>query len=475
MSTHTPQSLKDVWPALAGLSAVFLFEMLDNSILNIALPTIGRELHASTTELQWIVNAYAIVFGGLMLAFGALADRFGRRRIMLIGLGLLAITSLLTAFVRSSYELIIIRMLIGVAAAMTTPGTIALAFRLFENDGLRIRAISTITTVGLVGLAAGPVVGGLLLSILPWQSLLLINVPIALFAFVGIRSGIKPEQPQELHPEPIDIIGALCGTITIILFIALPTLFVDLGPYAWLPWMACSAAFMFTILFVVRERTAKHPLIDTTLIGQRLVSSGLAYKAAAGLAIAGLGYMICLQLQLDWGWSPLIASLGMLPLVVTLLVSGFVVEKFVNRVGIHHAALLGSLSVLSGLIVYGIFGTSGYVFVAITLICIAAGIRIVGVVAGVNVMKGTPKNRTSIGAALIDTTDQITSAISVAIAGTVLTALFKGNLTEGHWTALQKTQFNHAASLCTLILVIAVALLISWAFNRAQSMPSATH
>ena len=119
--------------ALAGLSAVFLFEMLDNSILNVALPTIGRELHASTTALQWVTGAYAVVFGGLMLAFGAVADRFGRRRIMLIGLVLLGVASLATAFVTTAEQLIAVRVAMGVAAAMTTPGSMALAFRLFDR------------------------------------------------------------------------------------------------------------------------------------------------------------------------------------------------------------------------------------------------------------------------------------------------------------------------------------------------------
>jgi len=139
--------------ALTGLSAVFLFEMLDNSILNVALPTIGRELHASTTALQWVTGAYAVVFGGLMLAFGALADRFGRRRIMLIGLALLGVASLATAFVATAEQLIAVRVAMGVAAAMTTPGSMALAFRLFADDGLRVRATTLISTVGLVGLA----------------------------------------------------------------------------------------------------------------------------------------------------------------------------------------------------------------------------------------------------------------------------------------------------------------------------------
>src|SRR5689334_8107367 len=107
--TSPPQSLRDAWIALAGLSAVFLFEMLDNSILNVALPTIGRDLHASTVALQWVTGAYAVVFGGLMLLFGAIADRFGRRRIMLIGLVLLGVAGLATVFVGTAEQLIAVR------------------------------------------------------------------------------------------------------------------------------------------------------------------------------------------------------------------------------------------------------------------------------------------------------------------------------------------------------------------------------
>ena len=136
------RSLRDAWVALAGLSAVFLFEMLDNSILNVALPTIGRVLHASTTALQWVTGAYAVVFGGSMLAFGAIADRYGRRRVMLIGLVLLGLASLGTAFVSTTEELIAARVGMGIAAAMTTPGSMALAFRLFAADDLRVKAMT---------------------------------------------------------------------------------------------------------------------------------------------------------------------------------------------------------------------------------------------------------------------------------------------------------------------------------------------
>ncbi|MEV5747519.1 MFS transporter [Actinoallomurus sp. NPDC052308] len=203
-----PRSLREAWVALVGLSAVFLFEMLDNSILNVALPTIGRELHASTIALQWVTGAYGVVFGGLMLVFGVLADRFGRRRIMLIGLVLLGVASLATAFVTTAEQLIVVRAVMGVAAAMTTPGSMALAFRLFDEDGLRIRATTLVSTVGLVGLAIGPTVGGFVLVIAPWQVLLLVNVPIAVLAIMGVRAGVAEDEAADLHRDPVDFLGA---------------------------------------------------------------------------------------------------------------------------------------------------------------------------------------------------------------------------------------------------------------------------
>nr|WP_308129148.1 MFS transporter [Actinoplanes polyasparticus] len=251
-------SLRSAWVALAGLSAVFLFEMIDNSILNVALPTIGRELHASTVGLQWVTGAYSVVFGGLMLVFGAVADRAGRRRVMLAGLTLLGAASLATALVTTAEQLIAVRAVMGVAAAMTTPGSIALAFRLFDDDQLRVRAMTLISTVGLVGLAVGPTAGGFVLAVAPWQALLLVNVPIAALAIAGIRAGIDPDDPAGLHRDPIDVPGAVLGTATIVLALVAPTLFVDRGSHSWAPWTAAVAAVVAAVLFVVRERTARH-------------------------------------------------------------------------------------------------------------------------------------------------------------------------------------------------------------------------
>jgi MFS family permease len=463
-----PHSLREAWIALAGLSAVFLVEMLDNSILNVALPTIGRDLHASTTALQWVTGAYGVVFGGLMLVFGAVADRSGRRRVMTVGLTLLALASLATAVVTTAPELIAVRAAMGVAAAMTTPGSIALAFRLFDDDGLRVRALTLISTVGLVGLAVAPTVGGLVLAVAPWQVLLLVNVPIALVAIVGIRAGIAADEPGDLHRVPVDVLGAVLGTATIVLALVAPTLFVDEGTGSWAPWTATAAAVGMAVLFVVRERAARHPLLDPALVARPLVSGGLAYKAAAGVATAGLGYLVTLQLQLAWGWPPALAALGMLPQVVVLIAAGPFVNPFVEKVGFSRAAWLGAAAIVVGLGISCASSTLGYPCVAVALALVAAGLRVSGVVAAVNVLRGLPANRTSVGAALTDTATEVSSGAGLAIGGTVLAALFTGSVATPSWDAAQVAEFSEAVTVAGIALTGVAAVLVGWAMVRTR-------
>ncbi|MFC8799026.1 MFS transporter [Promicromonospora sp. NPDC057138] len=415
-----PRSLRAAWVALSGLSAVFLFEMLDNSVLNVALPTIGRELGASTTALQWVTSSYAVVFGGLMIALSALADRVGRRKVMLIGLVLLGLASLATAFVSTAEQLIAVRAVMGIAAAMTTPGSMALAFRLFDDDQLRVRAMTLISTVGLVGLAVGPTAGGLVLSFAPWQTLLLVNVPIAAVAVLCIRFGIPADRPEELHADPIDVGG------------------------------------------------------DLALIARPLVSSGLAFKAAAGLAVAGLGYLVTLQLQLDWGWTAAQAAVGMLPQVVVLIAGGAVISPLIGRIGLEKAAWVSAAVIVCGLAVYAALGQLGYAWIALALVLVAAGMRVVGVVAGNNVMRGLPADRTTIGAALIDTAGELTTGVGIALSGTIVAGIFTGSIAAHDWTPAQTAQFREATTLAAIVLTAIAGLLVLWGIFRSNRRTTST-
>jgi hypothetical protein len=328
--------------------------------------------------------------------------------------------------------------------------------------------MTLISTVGLIGLAIGPMVGGFVLAIAPWQVLLLVNVPIAVLAIIGVRYGIAADVAADLHREPVDSAGAVLGTATIVLALVAPTLFVDEGAGSWVAWAATAAAIVAAMLFVLRERSARSPLLDLTLVAHPRVSSGLAFKAAAGLATAGLGYMVTLQLQLDWGWTPARAAIGMLPQVVVLIAGGAFVDPFVQRVGLDRAAWLSAAAVVVGLAVYSLLSNGGYVWVAIALVLVAAGMRVVGVVAGVNVLRGLPHNRTTIGAALTDTATEVASGVGIAVAGTILAALFTGDLATSSWSAQQRAEFREAVTIAGLALTLVAGALVGWGIAHTR-------
>ncbi|HEY0215895.1 MAG TPA: MFS transporter, partial [Cellulomonas sp.] len=223
-----------------------------------------------------------------------------------------------------------------------------------------------------------------------------------------------------------------------------------------------------------RERAARHPLLDLALLARPLVSSGLAYKAASGLATAGLGYLVTLQLQLDWGWSPAMAAVGMLPQVVVLVAGGSLVNPFVQRVGLDRAAWLSASAVVLGLAVYATLGRAGYAWVALALVLVAAGMRVIGVVAGVNVLRGLPESRTTIGAALVDTASEVTSGVGIAVTGTILAALFTGAIATPGWSAEQTAQFREAATVAGLTLTVVAATLVGWGARRARRSAATT-
>jgi hypothetical protein len=186
-----------------------------------------------------------------------------------------------------------------------------------------------------------------------------------------------------------------------------------------------------------------------------------------------MGYMVTLQLQLDWGWSPALAAIGMLPQVIVLVGAGPFVSRFVQKVGFDAAAYLSAVAVVAGLGVYGLLNRFGYVWIAIALVLVAAGLRVNGVIAGTNVLRGLPENRTSIGAALVDTASEVSSGVGIAVTGTILAALFTGNIASSNWSAQQTSQFEKAITIAGLTLTVAAALLVTFGIVRTRNAAKA--
>src|SRR3954467_9334894 len=185
--------------------------MVDNTLLPIPLPTLGHGLGSGRTALQWVTGAYSLTFGGLLLTAGSVADRLGRRRVLLAGLGVFGLLSLCVVFVTTSGELIALRAALGIAAAARAPITNSLVFRLFDDKALRMRAITVMIVVGMSGFILGPLLGGTALAHVRWEWLLLVNAPIALIACIGVRFGVAADRPEDLTRDRLALPGARPG------------------------------------------------------------------------------------------------------------------------------------------------------------------------------------------------------------------------------------------------------------------------
>src|SRR3954449_8904432 len=211
----TYSSLRAAWVPLLALCLAFFVEMVDNTLLTIALPTIGRDLGTGTTALQWVTGAYSLTFGGLLLTAGSAADRLGRRRVLLVGLAAFGLISLAVVLVHTAGELIALRAALGLTAAAMAPITNSLVFRLFDDQALRMRAMTLMIIVGMSGFVLGPLLGGTALAHVCWEWLLIVNAPIALIACVGVRLGVPADRPEDLTEDTLDLPGAVLSISTI--------------------------------------------------------------------------------------------------------------------------------------------------------------------------------------------------------------------------------------------------------------------
>src|SRR6476661_5931713 len=261
-TTRTYPSLRAAWIPLAALCLAFFVEMVDNTLLTIALPTIGRDLGAGTTSLQWVTGAYSLTFGGLLLTAGSVADRLGRRRVLLWGLAGFGFISLFVVGVSTAGELIALRAALGIAAAAMAPITNSLVFRLFDDKALRMRAITVMMVVGMSGFVLGPLLGGTALAHVRWEWLLVVNAPIALIACIGVRLGVPADRPEDLTDDALDLPGSLLSISAIGLACYSLTSGVEHGWVSAITFASIIGAVLAGIAFVWHERRSAAPMLD---------------------------------------------------------------------------------------------------------------------------------------------------------------------------------------------------------------------
>jgi len=458
-TSRTYTSMKAAWIPLAALCLAFFVEMVDNTLLSIALPTIGRELGGDTTSLQWITGAYSLTFGGLLLTAGSIADRFGRRRVLQIGLALFGLVSLAVLFVTSTGELIALRAALGIAAAAMAPITNSLVFRLFDDETLRMRAITLMMVVGMSGFVLGPLLGGTMLAHLPWQWLLLVNAPIALIAALGVHFGVPADTADGLTKDRLDLPGAALSILTIGLACYALTSGIENGWMSPITVAVALGAAASLVLFIIRERRAASPMLDLKLFRLGTVRGASIAQIGTSVAMAGVMFALILHFQYAWGWSPLQAGLANLPIIVTMIGATPITEWLVRRFGHRIACLVGAalLAAGLGLMAWGVEQT--YVAIAIAMVVMTIGLRTVMTICAVALVGAMPDNRTSMGAAMNDTAQEVGTSIGTAVVGTLIAVLVTTVLPDGAWSPALTASFFHGEQLVFIVLAVAVGLI----------------
>jgi len=457
--SRTYPSLRAAWIPLAALCLAFFVEMVDNTLLSIALPTIGRELGGDTTSLQWITGAYSLTFGGLLLTAGSIADRFGRRRVLQIGLGLFGLISVAVLLVGTTGELITLRALLGVAAAAMAPITNSLVFRLFDDEKLRMRAITLMMVVGMSGFVLGPLLGGTMLAHLPWQWLLLVNAPIAVIAAAGVRFGVPADSADGLTKDRLDLPGAALSILTIGLACYVLTSGIENGWTSPITLAVAVGAVVSLVLFILRERRAASPMLDLSLFRTGTVRGAAIAQIGTSVAMAGVMFSLILHFQYAWGWSPLQAGLANLPLIATMILATPLTEWLVRRFGHRIACLIGAGLLAAGLGLMAWAVEQDYLAIALAMVVMTAGLRTVMTICAVALVGAMPENRTSMGAAMNDTAQELGTSVGTAVVGTLIAALVTVALPAGAWEPALTASFFRGEQVVFIVLAVAVGLI----------------
>jgi EmrB/QacA subfamily drug resistance transporter len=456
--SRTYSSLRAAWIPLAALCLAFFVEMVDNTLLSIALPTIGRDLGSGTTALQWVTGAYSLTFGGLLLTAGSVADRWGRRRVLQVGLAVFGVLSLSVVFVTTTGELIALRAALGIAAAAMAPITNSLVFRLFDDKALRMRAITVMIVVGMSGFILGPLLGGTALAHVRWEWLLLVNAPIALIACVGVRLGVAADRPEDLTDDRLDLPGAALSVATIGLACFSLTSGVEHGWLSPVTLATILGAVAAAFAFVRHERRTASPMLDLSLFSNGTVRGAAIAQAGTSIAMASVLFGLILHFQYAYGWSPVKAGLANLPIIVTMIVATPLSEGLAKRFGHRIACVIGA-----GFLAGGLAGLSwgvehGYPAIAVSMVLMTIGLRTVFTICAVALVDAMPSNRTSIGAALNDTAQEVGTSVGTAVVGTLIAALVTTQLPAGSWSADLVASFFQGEQIIYGVLAVIVGL-----------------
>lgn len=430
-SAATPSRIHRLrWWTLAVLCLSLLMVVVDNTIVNVALPTLSTELKASTTELQWIVDAYTLVFAALLLAFGHFGDRFGRKLALQLGLVIFAATSLLAALSTTSTQLIGARALMGIGAALVFPATLAILVNVFTDTKERAAAIGIWSACTGLAVALGPVTGGYLLENFAWGAIFLVNLPLAAIAIIA--GWVLVPTSRDPSVGTMDHLGLILSAVGV----GLVVWAIIEGPHlGWTSLQVVAAGLVGVALlacFVWWERRLHHPLLDVRLFRNARFSAASMSVAAAFFALFGFIFLITQYLQLVQGYSPLEAGVRTLPFAIATGATAPLAIVAMHRWGSKIVVAAGLAVMSLGFILASFMDvdTPYFGLTIISMVTIATGLGLTTGPATESIMGALPVEKAGVGSAVNDTTRELGGTLGVAVVGSVFASFYGAALVD---------------------------------------------
>lgn len=415
------------WTVLVTVAAALLLITLDNSILYTALPTLTRDLEASSMQALWIINAYPLVMSGLLLGAGTMGDRIGHRQMFMIGLCIFGVASLFAAFAPNASLLIAARAFLAVGAAAMMPSTLALIFQTFRDERERNLAIGIWGCMAIIGSALGPIVGGLLLNHFWWGSAFLLNVPVVIAALVSAFVVTEPDKPTA--SKPWDLVSSAQVLFALSSFAIAIKEVATASPSWSFAVGALAVAAISAALFTSRQSRLPYPLLDFSIFQNRAFLAGVLACAFSLFAIAGLQLVLTQRYQLVGGYSPLEAGLLVSAVALGALPSSILGGAFVHRTGLL-PLIGGGLAVGTIGVLVACFGlSSGVQWVAGGLLITGFGLGLALSVASSAVVGNVQPQRMGMASSVGEVSYEFGSLFAVALLGSLLAALYTSNIT----------------------------------------------
>jgi EmrB/QacA subfamily drug resistance transporter len=418
------------WLILAAVCLAAFAINIDTTIINVALPSLTRQLGANTRDLQWIVDGYNLAFAALVLAAGSIGDRYGRRPALLVGLVGFAVSSALGALCTTPEELIGARVLMGACAALIFPTTLSVITNAFSDRAARAKAIGIWGAVTGLGVAVGPITGGLLLTHFSWPSVFVALVPVALIA-AAVVWRVVPES-RDLATPPLDRMGLLTATTAIS---ALVYTIIEAPSRGWGSTgsiVGFALALGLTTLFIRIESRRAHPMLDVALFRERAFSAASGSVTIAFFALFGFIFLITQYFQFVRGYGPLSTGARILPVALSIGAASVLGANLAGRIGTRVIVCLGLVLLGSSFLWIAQAGVSTpYPVIVAQMLMMGTGLGLTTAPATESILSVLPPAKAGVGSAVNDATREAGGTLGVAIIGSVYTSLYSSGLAHG--------------------------------------------